>query len=101
MDSVASGTRVKRMSWQDWTHFFHPALLSRLAYMVPIAPMPIKPMAGCSDRGRSGVTVADTLMGRSSYDKDADATSVAAMVGQAAKWWRKNRCLRTRKSPQS
>ena len=50
--------------------------------MVPIAPMPIKPMVGCSDSGRSGVTVADTLMGRSSYDKEADARSVAAIVGQ-------------------
>lgn len=38
-------------------YFFQPAADKHFAYKVPIAPMPISPMAGCSSRGASGVTV--------------------------------------------
>jgi hypothetical protein len=37
-------------------HFFHPAAERYLAYIFPIAPIPISPMIGCSSTGASGVT---------------------------------------------
>lgn len=37
-------------------HFFHPAAERHLAYIFPIAPIPISPMVGCSSTGASGVT---------------------------------------------
>jgi hypothetical protein len=37
-------------------HFFHPAAERFLAYIFPIAPIPISPMVGCRSAGASGVT---------------------------------------------
>ena len=37
-------------------HFFHPAAERELAYIFPIAPIPISPIVGCSSIGVSGVT---------------------------------------------
>ena len=39
------------------THFFQPALERYLAYMRPMSPIPMRPMAGCSDAGPVGETV--------------------------------------------
>lgn len=39
-----------------WTHFFQPPFERHFAYNLPIAPIPISPMVGCSSSGTSGET---------------------------------------------
>lgn len=43
-------------------HFFHPASTRCLAYIVPIAPIPIRPIIGCSSTGDWGVTSSGIAM---------------------------------------
>jgi hypothetical protein len=44
-------------------YFFQPALERCLAYIAPIAPMPIKPIVGCSSAGSLGEISVRTMMG--------------------------------------
>ena len=39
------------------TYFFHPAAERYLAYILPIPPIPMRPMAGWSSTGSCGVTL--------------------------------------------
>lgn len=40
----------------DVTHLIQPALLKCFAYILPISPIPMRPITGCSLYGASGVT---------------------------------------------
>lgn len=40
----------------DVTHLIQPALLKCFAYILPISPIPMRPITGCSSYGASGVT---------------------------------------------
>ena len=48
------------------TDFFQPASEMYLAYIFPMAPIPMRPIVGCSYSGASGVTFGRSIMGADS-----------------------------------
>jgi len=44
-------------------HLLHPAAPRRCAYILPMAPIPIKPIVGWHSVGEEGVTDGDKLIG--------------------------------------
>ena len=53
----------------DVTHLIHPALLKCFAYILPISPIPMRPITGCSSYGASGVTSGLIISQRTSSRK--------------------------------
>lgn len=43
------------------TYFFHPAADKYLAYILPMDPIPISPIVGCSSIGDEGLTLGLTI----------------------------------------
>lgn len=43
------------------TYFFHPAADRYLAYILPMDPIPISPIVGCSSIGEEGLTLGLTI----------------------------------------
>jgi hypothetical protein len=54
--------RLSPVDGEAPTYFCHPALDRQEAYILPMAPMPIRPIAGCSSDGEDGATSGEIML---------------------------------------
>lgn len=73
-------------------YFFHPPSHRNLVYIVPMEPMPMTPMAGCSSMGESGVTSGLIMSSQVGVGSALSSTSQSVHVLIGAACPRRERC---------